>query len=249
MKAQVTTVKIAIVDDLSTEAQQLQDMLKNELSANHIHIRALDLYSSAEALLAVWQPEQYDLILLDIFMGGITGVEAAHMLRERDERVRLVFCTTSNEFASESYSVGASYYLHKPYSREDIQRMVMRVRPADYELTRAVTLPDGHKLLPRSLLYSEYANHVITLYCKYGRTIQTRLSQGALETLLSEDPEIISCSKGLLVNLHEVAALEEDTLLLSDGTRLPVSRRRAKEVQQLYHNFLFRKLRKEMLST
>ena len=48
---------------------------------------------------------------------------------------------------------------------------------------------------------------------------------------------------------RRIAALEEDTLLLSDGTRLPVSRRRAKEVQQLYHNFLFRKLRKEMLST
>lgn len=242
-------MRIAIVDDLNTEAHQLRDILKKELDASHIHIRALDLYSSAEALLAEWQPEQYDLILLDIFMGGITGVEAAHILRQRDQRVRLVFCTTSNEFASESYSVGASYYLHKPYSLEDIRRMITRVRPADYELTRAIILPDGQKLLPRSLLYTEYINHVITIYCKHGRTIQVRMSQGALEALLSEEPEIVSCSKGLLVNLHEVTALEADTLLLSDGSRLPVSRRRSKDVQQLYHDFLFRKLRKEMLST
>lgn len=241
-------MRIAIVDDLPQEAQKLRQILTQEFHNTHTDIHRLEVFPSAEALFAVWQPDTFDLILLDIFMGGMTGVEAAHKIRETDDTVRLVFCTTSNEFASESYSVGASYYLHKPYDTADIRRMITRVRPRDYELTRYVLLPDGQKLILRDIIYSEYINHVITIHRKKGQSTQTRMSQGALEELLAEDSYLISCSKGLLVNLHEVTALENDMFTMSDGTRLPISRRKSKEVQKTYHDFLFRKMRKEMLS-
>ncbi len=240
-------MRIAIVDDLPAESDRLRQMLSEAFRATQTDIHRLEVFSSAEALLEVWEPNAFDLVLLDIYMEGMTGVECAHILRRSDEHVRLVFCTTSNAFASESYAVGASYYLHKPYSDQDLRRMITAVRPADYALTRYVLLPDGQKIILRDIVYTEYDNHVIYIHRKRSPMAQIRMGQAALEQLLSDDPYIISCTKGLLVNLHEVVSMEADTFCMSDGSRLPISRRRAKEVSAIYDDFLFQKMRKEML--
>ncbi len=240
-------MRIAIVDDQPEEARRLEDMLRTAFLDTHTDIHKLDVFPSAEAFLEIWEKNAYDLVLLDIFMGQMTGVEAAHILRAADEQVRLVFCTTSNAFASESYAVGASYYLHKPYSIEDLHRMITQVRPRDYALTRYILLPDGQKIILRDILYTEYDNHVISIHRKRGGLAQTRMGQAALEALVADDPYLISCSKGLLVNLYEVDSMDADTFYLNDGTRLPISRRKAREVQEVWHDFLFRKMREEML--
>ncbi len=240
-------MRIAIVDDLPAEAVRLEKMLREAFHQTHTDIHRLDVFHSAESLLETWKPNTYDLVLLDIYMTGMTGVEAAHTLRDSDEHVRLVFCTTSNAFASESYAVGASYYLHKPYSQQDLSRMIAQVRPKDYELTRYILLPDGQKIILRDIVFTEYENHVISIHRKRGGLATTRLGQAALEELLADDPYILSCSKGLLVNLYEVTAMDPDTFTMSDGSRLPISRRKAKEVQASYDDFLFQKMRKEML--
>lgn len=240
-------MRVAIVDDLPGESARLEEMLRVAFRETYTDIHRLDVFSSAEALLEIWSPNTYDLVLLDIYMGGMTGVEAAHILRNSDPSVRLVFCTTSNAFASESYAVGASYYLHKPYSTQDISRMLTQVRPKDYELTRYIELPDGQKIILRDIIYTEYENHVISIHRKRGGLATTRLGQAAFEALLTDDPYILSCSKGLLVNLYEVTAMETDTFTVSDGSKIPISRRKAKEVQTIYNDFLFEKMRKEML--
>ena len=228
-------MRIAIVDDLPEESTRLRAMLEQAFLDTHTDIHVLDLFPSAEALLAVWQPNRYDLVLLDIYMGGMTGVEAAHILRDADEDVRLVFCTTS------------SYYLHKPYSAADIRRMVTRVRPKNYELTRYILLPDGQKVILRDIVYTEYENHIISIHRKRGGVLQTRMSQGALEALVATDTYLVSCAKGLLVNLYEAQKLEGDSIYMTGGICLPVSRRRSKDMQKLYEDHLFRRMREEML--
>ena len=240
-------MRIAIVDDLGAERERLAAMLTAELHAAHTDIHKLDTFTSAESFLESWTTGAYDLILLDIYMGGATGVEAAHKIRETDEHVHLVFCTTSNEFASESYALGISYYLHKPYSTDDLRRMIRKVRPADYELTRYILLPDGQKLILRTITYTQYDNHVITIFRNQGAALTVRMSQGAFEALVADAAFIVPCSKGITVNLHEVRRMAESDFVMNDGSLVPISRRKFKEVQKLYDAFLFRKMRKEML--
>lgn len=240
-------MRIAIVDDLIAERERLTEMLTAELHATHTDIHKLDTFESAESFLTLWQPDAYDLVLLDIYMAGATGVDAARKIRETDENVHLVFCTTSNEFASESYTLGISYYLHKPYSAEDLRRMVRKVRPADYELTRYILLPDGQKLILRTITYTQYDNHVISIFRKQGPALTVRMSQGAFEQLVADAEFIVPCSKGLTVNLYEAVRIEGSDFRMKDGSCVPISRRKLKDVQKLYDAFLFRKMRKEML--
>ena len=134
---------IALIDDDPAQAATLRTHLEKELiGVGDVAHRITD-FPSGEDFLATFEKEKFDLILLDIYMGGMNGAEAAYEIRKRDADVLLVFCTSSNEFASESFEVGARYYLRKPVTAEGIATMLHRLNLDDVEMNRAVTLPDG----------------------------------------------------------------------------------------------------------
>lgn len=233
-------MKIAIVDDEKSAFDCLQGYLTEALGAS----LSLARFESGEAFLAAWAPGIYDLVILDIFMGRLNGMEVAKTIRKTDRDVRIVFSTTSNEFASESYEVGACYYLHKPFGKERVMAMLDRIDLAQIEKMRTVTLPDGTAIVLRDILWADYAAHYTTLHCKQGKTVNVRTNFSEIESLLCAYPYFFSPSKGMVVNFHEVAAQNADTFLMSDRSRVPISRRKAKEVLDAYSSFLFDKLRK-----
>ena len=240
-------MKIALVDDEVTQLMHLRELLATELQAvmpDAAHL--IDTYRSAQTFLEHWNPGQYDVIVLDIFMGGITGVELAGEIRRTDTDVRLVFCSRSNEFAAESYQVNAQYYLVKPATPGSISNMLQRLNVEMIQLGQTVTLPDGKNVILRQILYTEYYNHVVTLHLKNGENYRLRANHATVEELLVPCGFIYSPSKGLLVNFHEVSSASQDSFTLSDGTVLPVSRRKSKEVQAAYTKFVFRKMRAEV---
>ena len=239
-------MKIALVDDHQEELDRLSELLSCRLYAAGDLEHKIYCFHSGEEFLSAWTPGGFDLIVLDIFMAGITGVEVAHIIRQSDQEVRLVFCTTSNEFASESYEVNAHFYLHKPYSEERIDSMLSRLNLENYELRRSATLPDGQQIMLRNVLYTEYSNHVLTIYSKRRDALRCYMSQSAAEEMLCAYPYFLACSKGIIVNLHEVESKIGDTFRLKNGVTLPISRRKSKEVQDAYAAFQFQKMREEV---
>lgn len=234
-------MRIAIVDDDIRMYECLQTYLYELLGSSAECI----YFPSGEDFLQTWQSDTFELIILDIFMDGLTGMDVAREIRRTNHEVRLVFSTTSNEFASESYEVNACYYLHKPFGKDRVKAMLDRIDFAGIEKMRTVQLPDGTSVVLRDIIYADYAAHCTTLHCKYGRRISTRANFSEFEMLLSAYPYFFIPSKGLIVNFYEVAAQNADTFTMSDGCNIPISRRKAKEVKDAYSSFLFEQLRKE----
>ena len=233
-------MRIALVDDTPEELNILTEIVNSELP-----LADVETFHNGENFLKAWTNNSYDLILLDIYMEEMLGVDVARKVRETDLDVRIVFCTTSNEFASESYEVGANYYLQKPVSTSSFQTMLKVIRLADYELNQFITLPDGQKIVLRNITYTEYYNHTIIIHSKKRADLQTRMSQTEWEALLSEHKFLYGCSKGIVVNFHEVVKNEDGMFLLHDGSYVPISRRKAKDTLEAYAQFRFEKMRKE----
>ena len=129
-------MRIAIVDDDTQMCEQLRTLL-NEFLGDSSEISD---YRSGEEFLSAWETADFDLIILDIFMDKLTGVDVARKIRKRDSNVKIVFSTTSNEFASESYEVNACYYLRKPFGRDKVKVMLDRLNLAEIEKMRTVKL-------------------------------------------------------------------------------------------------------------
>lgn len=232
-------MKIALVDDQVDELERLHRILQQELSSAKYFT-----FSSGEEFLKTWNEGAYDLVCLDVFMEGMLGIDVARKVRDTDMDVRIVFCTTSNEFASESYEVGANYYLHKPISVESVSRMLKMIRLDHYETNRFIRLADGQRVVLRNIIYTEYYNHSIIIHCKNNQDIQTRMSQTDWETLLSEYSYFYSSSKGIVVNFHEIAKQENGMFLMNDGSQVPISRRKTKDSLEAFARFRFEQMRK-----
>lgn len=240
-------MRIALVDDEVSQLYQLRDLISeelNELINNAAH--KIDGFRSGPSFLDHWTAGSYDVVILDIFMNGMTGVDVAKKIRETDQDVKLVFCSRSNEFAAESYQVNAQYYLLKPATKGSVSNMLKRLNLEFIQLAQAVTLPDGHPIILRRLLYTEYNNHVVTLYFKGGETYRIRANHTQIEELLCGYGYVYSPTKGMLVNFHEVTRMTEDSFRLSDGSFVPISRRRNKDAQAAYTKFRFQKMRSEV---
>ena len=166
-------MRVAFIDDDPNELKILHTYFNDLTDPSTISI---DDFSSGEEFLSRFTAGLYDLVTLDIFTGDLTGVDVARKIRETDHNVRLVFCTTSNDFASESYEVAACYYLHKPYTEANVKSMLDRLNLEELERTRSLSLPDGQSVLLRDIIYADYTSHRMVFHCKKGGDIVSRLS-------------------------------------------------------------------------
>ncbi len=236
---------IALVDDDPIQTENLHTLLSKELIGVGDVTHRITAFSSGEDFLAAFKKGEFDLIVLDIYMGGMNGVETAYKIRETDTDVLLVFCTSSNEFASESFEVGARYYLRKPITAESVAGMLRRLNLNDVENNRAITLPNGKSVRARSILYTEVADHAVTVHVKGDTPLRMRSSHTEIESLLSPFGYFFSPSKGIVLNLYEVEGMREDEFLMRDGRTLPIVRRKKKEAGDVFDAFRFQKMKKE----
>lgn len=232
-------MKIALIDDEKLSLDRLCGLI-NEYIGSDVSI---DRFASGEEFMNGFKANIYDLIITDIFMDKLTGIETARKIREKDKNVKLVFCTSSNDFACESYEVNACYYLRKPYSDEGFSAMLDRIDLEKMELSRSVRLPDGRSVVLRNVIYADFASHCVTFHNKLGENIVSRVSFADVEPLLCANSYFCSPSKGVIVNFYEVVAQNDNVFVMSDESRIPISRRKAKEVTEAYAEFRFEQLR------
>ena len=115
-------MRIAIVDDLAAERALLKDRLEQQLHRRNVQADILE-YESGETFLEAARKAPFTAAFLDIYMDGMTGMEAAKKLRETNTDCLLVFTTTSTDHALEGFQVRALHYLVKPFTEADIDAL------------------------------------------------------------------------------------------------------------------------------
>lgn len=100
-------------------------------------------------------------------MDKLTGMEVAREIRKTDNNVKIVFSTSGNEFASESYEVNARYYLHKPFGIERVKAMLDRIDITGLEKMRAESLPDDSLI---RFCENTAANAVLLYFAKQAKS-------------------------------------------------------------------------------
>ena len=224
-------IKIAIVEDDRDFARALIGHLERYEKERGISISPR-YFRDGEDIVAEYT-EDYDLILMDIQLEYLSGMEAARQIRERDEEVLILFITANAQFSIEGYQVHAFDYLLKPISydtlaaRLDLALSYQRRRQDAYLL---VHVPDGvRKVSASSILYIESQGHVMQVHTRNG-VLETHARISDLEEQLPQK-QFFRCHKGYLVNLDYVSGISETDCLVQDE-RLPISRRRKKEFIQ-----------------
>lgn len=238
-------MRIAVIDDDRAQAVHLSDMLADRLTDLGYTDYGIDIFENAEKFLTESHSDSYDVAIIDIFMDRITGIELARQLRSKDEEIRIVFCSSSNEFAAESYELNASYYIRKPVSSRQVGLMLKRMNLDVIEKNRTVMLPDGHRIVLRDIIYTDYFNHAVTIHMKGAEPYRIRISQNQMEMLLLDYDYFFSPVKGIIVNFYEVVRSTDEDFVLRNGRTVHITRRKSREAKERYLKFRFDRLKRE----
>lgn len=236
-----TPLSIAICEDTESD----RHLLQNQLAESGFAV-AYEAFSSGEELLSAFAPGKYDLIFLDIYMGGMKGVDAAAEIRKADRTVTLVFTTTSTEHTLESYRLKAASYLEKPVKSEDVREVLelaQAKRDSDAYLTLLIE-GVNRKLPLESILYFEQVNHAVYVHThtEVLRTSQTvRLK--AIEPLLSDC--FFRCHHSYIANLRYVRGVDQELKVfeMQNGDKVYIRHPSLGKAVKAYEEYLFRRAR------
>lgn len=219
-----------VVEDEADEAARLIDLMHRYATAHDISF-LITHYTSAMEMLS--DQSHYDLLLLDIDLPGINGMEAAELLRVYDEETPIIFVTNLAKYAVKGYEVGACGFIVKPVTMGGLSMALDRaLRTVGQNVGRNVMIStdDGTRVVPLSqIIYVEVSGHTLTYHLKTGELLETRGSLGQLEEDLADAP-VVRVSKSCLANMNEITRIRSDTLQMSNGDELRISRTRKREI-------------------
>lgn len=233
-------LQVAVVEDNNEDRQWLSDKLADYFRARHTS-HTLLTFSSGEEFISALQDSWFDIVFMDIYLSGITGIEAAQILRMKDRDCKLVFLTISPEHMRRGFSLNSAHYLIKPVEDEDFIQAMKNCRIQRKCLVPFLEAPPGKwsiRLDTLDILYVEAAGRAAAIHTKNGTISAGQSFQATAERLLP-DERFLLCNKGILINMDFVSALEKDHFLMVTGERLPIAPRRKKELETLYQNYIF----------
>ncbi len=216
-------LNIAVCDDLKEERVGLSRMIRAYCQQKGIDVR-LRLYSSGRELLAsTGESGQLNMLFLDIYMPGLSGLDTAREFRKSDKSCALVFVTTSTDYGLESYEVEASDYIVKPVRSEDVDRAMdwyISHMPEEMRSLRVYSEGEWMDYPLSSILYIEILDHQCYIHMK-SRTVVVRRSMSDLVSSI-DSPDFMRCHRSYLVNLNYVRSVENCDFRLTDGTLVPI---------------------------
>lgn len=227
-------VKIAVCDDNKADQDYIINLLREYGKENEV-IPEIQAFISAEQFLFQYADEKdYQIIVLDIEMEKMSGVELAKKLREENKEIQIFFVTGFPDYIAEGYEVDALHYLMKPVSREKVFR-VMQKAVSNLKTEEKVLFVQENgemqKVLEKNIFYIEVFSHACMIHTTEG-TVETKMAINDLEKKLSEG--FIRVHRSYLVNLEQIKKIGKTELFLENGKDVPLSRRKYKEVNMAF---------------
>lgn len=226
---------IAICDDNEDQIKELRRLL-GEWSADQPFALDIDEYISAESFLFSYPDKPCNLILLDIEMKRLNGMELAQKLRSDGNMLPIIFITGYSEYMNDGYEVEALHYLLKPVDKSKLfavlDRYIKRHTPEN-EIMLACDEGSIH-VSPDMVVFCEAVGKKTHMHMR-DKVIVCNSGISTVKNMLPE--EFVFCHRSYIVNMRYVRSIGKTDITLDSGENIPLSRRLYKEVNERFIGF------------
>ena len=239
-------MRIAVCDDNQTDRDTLCACLRDAFSERKL-VASVAAFSSGEALIASLSENDYAVFFLDIYMKGITGVEAAREIRKRQSEAAIVFTTSSPNHMAEGFDLGALHYLIKPIEAESVNVALNRCIKQIDVLEAYIEVHTGQNLR-RVLLSGVLFVEARDKYCVMKtpeEEIFVRMPMFEMQSML-RDERFLRCQRSFIINMDHVLRVEGNDFIMSDGTPIPVRRQERTQLKTAFEAYRFERSRRRM---
>ena len=223
-------MRIAVIDDQPADRDYIAALVTRWAKDRDTVVTAVPFPSAEAFLFAYSEDKNFDILLLDIEMGAINGVELAKTVRAENDAVQMVFITGFPDFIAEGYEVSALHYLMKPVDRDKLfsvlDRAAANLEKAERRL--CVTFERRTDYVPFSkILYLEAQKQYVRIVTEEE---EYRMKASLAETAAQLDENFFPCQRSFIVNLRHVARILPDRVILKNGAEVPISRGMAEKI-------------------
>lgn len=228
-------MRIAICDDLKIDREQITKALKDidgEFFVNE--------FDDGHELLKSHALSPYDLIILDILMPKISGIDTAAHLRETDTETPVIFISTSEEFGVMSYRVLAFDYLLKPIDKNLLEKSLKRLNQKNSKKDFVSVTYSGAetKILLSNIQCLESNLRKVIFTLSEGKEIEIVSKLADYENFLISHG-FCRCHKSYIVNIKHIDSIDGDTFHLMCGKAVKISRAFQKSAKKAYFDYIF----------
>ena len=234
---------IAIVDDNPRDRITVMEYI-NEYFEQTVDFESpiFSEYENGEDFLQEFTPKRFDIVVLDIYMGGLDGMEVAKRLRETDHSVCLIFFTASREHVYAGYSVRAFQYVPKPLAEhralfdDGLKNCLQHLTPDNAVLSAHVNKVSLSAPF-RDILYVECQLRNAYLHFTDGRVLTVDEPISVIRKALLSDHRFMECHRNTLINMTHIYTMTNTDFEMKNGERVPFAIRRRAEFRRRYMDF------------
>lgn len=229
----MNSLRIAIVDDERIICEQVENFIQKE----HRGCR-IDTYLSGQAFLEA--KKQFDLVFLDIQMEGMDGMDTARVFRKMQPEAILIFVTGSKEYVFEAFDVSAFHYLLKPLEERKFAEVLNRAigesqRCKAGRQERLFIRKKNLTIDQKDILYIESRGKKVDIHT-LKETFSIYGAMNELEMQLSGS--FYRCHRGYLVNMAYITEYGADSITLTGGARVYLTKKKHGEFVKAYMWYL-----------
>lgn len=226
--------RIAICEDEAVVRQEQEAICRGICDRLDLEYEITVFETGTELMAAHRGGVRFDLLLLDIVMDALSGMELARKLRGQGDDAAIVFITSNPDYAIQGYDVGALHYLMKPLDGEALGRVISADQKRRFSRGDLLVKSGTQTLrLPlNDIIYLETVGRRVKITTVSGEIETTAKLTELLEALPKE--QFCRCHVGYVINLSNIQTLSRTDAVAVGGKAIPVSRAYLKEVEKAF---------------
>lgn len=236
-------IKIAFCDDEMEVLHQMNELLDRYRVERNEDITYAAFQSPFELLTEIEKGIRPDILFLDVVMPGQNGMDVAKEIRQYDTNMKIIFLTSSPEFAVESYSVGAYFYQLKPIWEESFFRLMDAVL-AECEKKKKNSLilrsKDGiTRINLQQLEYCEVLGRKLLFHLENGAVLESAGSLDDLAGQLMQYSNFFRPHRSFLVNMEYIQNISSRSIKMVNDAEIPIPHGKCSEIKNTYMEYAF----------
>ena len=236
-------IKIAFCDDEMEVLHQMNELLDRYQVERNEDITYAAFQSPFELLTEIEKGIRPDILFLDVVMPGQNGMDVAKEIRQYDTNVKIIFLTSSPEFAVESYTVGAYFYQLKPIWEESFFRLMDAVL-AECEKKKKNSLilrsKDGITRIDlQQLEYCEVLGRKLLFHLEDGAVLESAGSLDDLAGQLMQYSNFFRPHRSFLVNMEYIQNISSRSIKMVNDAEIPIPHGKCSEIKNTYMEYAF----------
>lgn len=240
-------IRAALCDDDACALNETLEFLDRYGRERNREIVHTIFYSPLELLAKLEGGVRFDILFLDILMPGQNGIKTAEEIRQFDNNVKIIFLTSTSEFAVQSYRVGAHFYQLKPIQWDSFFRVMdSAVEKIDLELKDRLILHCKGGIVcvdPKRVEFCEVIHRTLMFHMSSGRVLECIGSLEELSGCLASYGCFLRPHRSYLINLGYVQSISYRGVTMSSLAEIPIPRGKCGEIKDAFLEYTFQNSR------